>query len=87
MSGGGFTASKLKELLVLLKPLEIKSSPIEDMPKRYAEIHWVKPELICEVAFSEWTADGTMRHPIFTGIRFDKSPNEVVIEKPIVSVN
>jgi bifunctional non-homologous end joining protein LigD len=44
--------------------------------------HWVEPELVAEVAFGEWTADGRLRHPSFQGLRADKNPKDVVREKP-----
>jgi bifunctional non-homologous end joining protein LigD len=46
-------------------------------------VHWVRPELVVEVAFSEWTADAKLRHPRFMGIRRDKSPLEVVREHAV----
>jgi bifunctional non-homologous end joining protein LigD len=45
-------------------------------------IHWVAPRLVCEVAFSEWTGEGIMRHPSFQGLRLDKKPKDVVRETP-----
>jgi len=45
-------------------------------------VHWVKPRLVGEVGFSEWTDDGMLRHPRFQGLRRDKSPAEVVRETP-----
>jgi bifunctional non-homologous end joining protein LigD len=43
-------------------------------------VHFVAPELVAEVAFSEWTRDGRLRHPSFLGLRTDKDPGEVVRE-------
>lgn len=81
-SGGGFTKIKLKELYDLLKPIEIKDPPIgtENVPRRNP-VHWVEPKYVCECTYSEWTNDGTMRHPVFRGLRPDKKPKQVVIEK------
>jgi bifunctional non-homologous end joining protein LigD len=45
--------------------------------------HWVKPQLVCEVAFTEWTDEGQLRHPSFQGLRSDKKPAEVVREEPV----
>ena len=45
-----------------------------------AKPHWVRPELVVEVGFAEWTRDGKLRHPRFIGLRPDKSPDEVVRE-------
>lgn len=80
-SGGSFDENNLKDLYEKLKALEIKGSPFADPPKTNAQYHWVKPILICETAFSEWTNEGIMRQPIFLGLREDKSPLDVHIEK------
>ena len=55
------------------------SGPIHPMPKPI----WLKPKLICEVSFTEMTSDGVMRHPSFEGMRSDKNPETVVLEKEI----
>jgi len=48
------------------------------VPPRYARgAHWVEPRLVGEVAFTQWSADGSMRHPSWRGLRLDKSPGEV----------
>src|SRR5205085_121792 len=49
---------------------------------RMRDAHWVKPRLVAQVRFTEWTADGKLRHPAFQGLRADKSPEECVREKP-----
>ena len=51
-------------------------------PPSKTPITWVKPELVCEVAFTEWTGDGQMRHPVFLRLRDDKPAREVVRERP-----
>src|SRR5258708_23048494 len=48
-------------------------------------VHWVMPKLLCEVAFTEWTEDGRIRHPSFQGLREDKDAAEVKQEKPMKS--
>jgi bifunctional non-homologous end joining protein LigD len=45
-------------------------------------VHWVRPELVAEVVFSEWTSDGKLRHPRFEGLRTDKAAREVQRERP-----
>jgi bifunctional non-homologous end joining protein LigD len=45
-------------------------------------VHWVEPQLVAQVGFSEWTTDGELRHPRFQGLRRDKDPAEVVQEMP-----
>ena len=72
----------LADLAARLAPLERPTPPFADeVPRAHAkDAHWVRPELVGEVAFSEWTRDGRMRHPTWRGLRPDKSPDEVVRE-------
>ncbi|HET6639448.1 MAG TPA: DNA ligase D [Gemmatimonadota bacterium] len=82
--GTGFTDDDLRELRNRMRKLERKSAPVVD-PPRGAEgrgIHWLEPRLVAEVVFTEWTPDGTIRHPSFQGLRADKKPAEVVREVP-----
>ena len=79
-TGGGFTRQGLLEMHRRLKPLERKTSPFEETPKTNEKAHWVKPEVVVEVKFSEWTADCRLRQPIFLGVRDDKDPKEVGLE-------
>jgi bifunctional non-homologous end joining protein LigD len=79
-TGGGFTRQGLEEMYRRLKPLERKTSPFEETPKTNERAHWVKPEVVVEVKFSEWTADRRLRQPIFLGVRDDKDPKEVGLE-------
>jgi bifunctional non-homologous end joining protein LigD len=81
-SGGGFTAKNLKELRERLDPLIQKKCPFKIEPKTYTPVTWLKPELVCEVAFAGWTEDGIMRQPVFLRLREDKTAREVVREKP-----
>jgi bifunctional non-homologous end joining protein LigD len=81
-SGGGIADEQRKQLQVKLARLERKTSPFSTEPKPNAPVHWVKPELVCEMEFSEWTSEGSMRHPEFKGLRPDKKPTEVHREKP-----
>jgi len=86
--GTGFTNAMLVELGRALRPLEIATSPFDPEPARAwtgANRHWVQPKLVGEVAFSEWTNDGRLRHPSFQGLRGDKAPREIVRERPISS--
>ncbi len=80
--GTGFTREVLDDLLARLRALERETSPFaDDLPARDAkDAHWVAPELVGEVAFTEWTRDGRLRHPTWRGLRPDKSPAEVVRE-------
>ena len=79
-TGGGFTRKGLEEMYRRLKPLERKTSPFEETPKTNEMAHWVRPEVVVEVKFSEWTADRRLRQPIFLGVRDDKDPKEVGLE-------
>jgi bifunctional non-homologous end joining protein LigD len=79
-TGGGFTRQGLEEMYRRLKPLERKTSPFEETPKTNEKAHWVKPQVLVEVKFSEWTADRRLRQPIFLGVRDDKDPKEVGLE-------
>lgn len=76
-SGGGIADNARRDLLKKLENLERPSSPFSTTPKPNAPVHWVKPNLVCEMSFSEWTSDGKMRQPEFEGLRSDKSPKEV----------
>lgn len=81
-SGGGIPDDQRRHLREHLDKLERQTSPFETQPKPNAPVHWVKPELVCEMSFSEWTSEGMMRHPAFEGLRPDKRPTAVRKEKP-----
>src|SRR4029079_16606632 len=59
-------------------------APFSETPKTNEKAHWVDPEVVVEVKFSEWTADRRLRQPIFLGIRDDKNARDVEIEQPSV---
>ncbi|HTU99723.1 MAG TPA: non-homologous end-joining DNA ligase [Luteitalea sp.] len=82
--GTGFTTQVARELRERLEPLVRDASPFTPAP-RGAQVkgaHWVKPVLVGEVAFTEWTAAGKIRHPSFQGLRDDKKATQVVRERP-----
>ena len=84
--GTGFSDTSLKELYDNLEPLVISESPFKAMPVikgSKGKAVWVKPELVCDVKFSEWTDDGHMRHPVFNGLRNDKIAVKVINESKI----
>jgi bifunctional non-homologous end joining protein LigD len=83
-TGGGFTRQGLVEMYKKLKPLEIKTSPFEETPKTNERAHWVKPAIVVEVKFNEWTSDRRLRQPIFLGVRDDKPATKVGLEAPSV---
>lgn len=82
-SGGGIPDAQRKALRQKLEKLERKTSPFStEIPKSDTAVHWVKPELVCEMNFAEWTSGGQMRQPKFVGMREDKKPMNVKREKP-----
>jgi ATP-dependent DNA ligase len=61
---------------------ELKTSPFDQGEPPCREVHWVKPKLVAEIGFEEWTEDGRLRHPRYLGLQDDKDPKEVVREEP-----
>ncbi len=82
--GTGFTTQSLRELTTELKKRRVDSSPFKQLPKGIPRrgITWVRPELVGEIEFSEWTSDGRLRQPSFQGLREDKPPEKVTREMP-----
>jgi bifunctional non-homologous end joining protein LigD len=89
--GTGFNDETQKSMLKLFKPLVTKEAPFTELPDinkpsrfrpdpPHATVTWLKPQLVCEVEFSEMTTDGIMRHPSFQGMRIDKKAKDVVKE-------
>lgn len=80
--GTGFSSASRKELLDALAPLARKTTPFSERlsPSETALAHFVRPQLVGEVRFSEWTTDGHLRHPSWRGLRTDKNASEVVRE-------
>jgi bifunctional non-homologous end joining protein LigD len=78
--GTGFTDASLKALAARLSKLAVAKNPFTGDPPKNA--HWVKPTLVAEIDFSEWTRDGHLRHPSFKGLREDKPATKVVREEP-----
>lgn len=79
-TGGGFNHQTLAQTYKVMQPLKTKDCPFIDKPKTNEPVQWVKPKLVAQVKFSEWTADGRMRHPVFLGLRQDKKPEECIFE-------
>ncbi|TMH13570.1 MAG: DNA ligase D [Betaproteobacteria bacterium] len=77
--GTGFDSRTLKALKEKLTPLAADKTPLADAPAD-AKGHWVKPKLVAEVSFSEWTPDHRVRHAIFHGLRSDKPASAIGIE-------
>jgi bifunctional non-homologous end joining protein LigD len=80
-TGGGFSNASLTDMHRRLEPLEQPKSPFTTTPKTNERAHWVKPQVVVEVKFNEWTEGGHLRQPIFVGIRDDKKAKDVVREE------
>jgi DNA ligase D-like protein (predicted ligase) len=81
--GTGFNERELERLSTKLRRLERQTSPLADTKGIAMKgVHWVRPELVAEVGFAEWTPDGKLRHPRYLGLRNDKSADQVVRERP-----
>jgi bifunctional non-homologous end joining protein LigD len=81
-TGGGFSDTDLAEFRRRLAPLETNSSPFAKPPGVPGPITWVRPEVVVEVEYAEWTPDGLLRFPIFLRLRDDVTPQEVRLERP-----
>jgi bifunctional non-homologous end joining protein LigD len=80
--GTGFDQHTLKELAARLRELEQDESPFEPFKPIPADTRWVRPELVGQIGFAEWTRDGRLRHPRYLGLRDDKPARDVVRERP-----
>ena len=80
--GTGYSNAALRELGTCLARIEQEEPPfVRDQLPRSA-VHWVRPELVAQIGFTEVTGDGKLRHPRFLGLRRDKDPRDVVLERP-----
>jgi bifunctional non-homologous end joining protein LigD len=80
--GIGYTKATLRDLGGRLRTLETSESPFADARPIPRGAHWTRPELVAQIGFAEWTSDARLRQPRFLGLRDDKSPTEVVRERP-----
>ena len=80
--GTGFDQHTLRDLGERLRRLEQDSSPFEPFKPIPPGTHWVRPELVGQIGFAEWTRDGRLRHPRYLGLRDDKPARDVVRELP-----
>ena len=80
--GTGFDRATLRELGARLRKLERDDPPFVDVHPIPRGTHWVEPELVGQIAFTEWTRDGRLRHPRYLGLRSDKPAADVVRERP-----
>ena len=82
-TGTGFNDKALKEMHQLLQPLVTKKSPFKDVVKVNSPVTWVKPELVCNIKYTEKTAEGSRRHPVYLGLREDKAAKDVHAEERV----
>ncbi len=81
--GSGFNTRELASLRRTLSLLELRTAALTDTalaPR--GDVHWVKPQLVAEISFAEWTREGLLRHPVYHGLREDKAASEVRRERP-----
>lgn len=86
-TGTGFNHAELERVWRLLKAREMPKSPFSTPIKTNEPAHWARPELVAQIRFTEWTADDKLRHPVYLGLRDDKSPREVVRERAVSAVS
>jgi bifunctional non-homologous end joining protein LigD len=80
--GTGYTAAVLGDLGLRMRELEAPESPFVDALPVPRATHWIRPELVAQIGFAEWTTGGRLRQPRFLGLREDKRPTEVLRERP-----
>jgi bifunctional non-homologous end joining protein LigD len=80
--GTGFNGKLIDELMDRMRPLEVDKAPVEIPRADRKGAHFIEPRLVCEVAFTEFTNEGILRHPSFLALREDKPASEVVVETP-----
>ncbi len=80
--GTGFDAKKIDELRDRMDPLEVEKAALDIPRADRRKAHFLKPELVAEIAFTEFTSDGILRHPSFIALREDKPASDVVFERP-----
>jgi DNA ligase D-like protein (predicted ligase) len=82
--GTGFSETTLRDLAATLAAIEHDDPPFaadDDLPR--SGVHWVRPELVAQIGFTELTRDRKLRHPRFLGLRRDRDPREVILERPV----
>ncbi len=81
--GTGFHQQELDRVAALLTPLEVRESPFADRFRTAERPHWVRPDLVAQIRFTEWTSDGLLRQPVYLGMRTDKRARDVRREGPV----
>lgn len=79
--GTGFDTAELNDLHARMRALPQERSPFTQGHVHEEDVHWVEPQLVAQIGFTEWTRDGLLRHPRYTGLRIDKDPRDVVRER------
>jgi ATP-dependent DNA ligase len=91
-AGTGMSGAELRRLSEMLQPLRVSKMPLNAPPPRttrfgspliLSRVHWVRPELVCEVRFLTWTADGLLRQVVYEGLREDKPAKNVRRSRPV----
>lgn len=82
-SGGGFRQEAHRTLYAQMARLKTSEKPFDTAIAHERTVTWIKPKLVCEVRFTEWTQDGLMRHPVYLGLRDDKPAHKVTREIPL----
>ncbi|GAA3896827.1 DNA ligase D [Sphingomonas limnosediminicola] len=80
--GTGFSGKLIEEMMGRMKPLEVDKAPVEVPRADRKGAHFIEPKLVAEIAFTEFTNEGILRHPSFIGLREDKPAKDVVVETP-----
>jgi bifunctional non-homologous end joining protein LigD len=84
-TGTGFDQKELTRVAKLLKARETSTSPFSESIKTNEPPHWVRPDLVAQIRFTEWTADRRLRHPVYLGLRDDKAAGDVRREQAVAS--
>jgi DNA ligase D-like protein (predicted ligase) len=84
--GGGYDDEAMQFLRERLMELSSEESPLDPPPIMLRPVHWVRPELVVSIRYSEWSPDGTLRFPIFNGLRPEVHPSEAVRHRPRVVI-
>ena len=82
-AGTGYTADEIDKLMGLMTPLEVTTPTVEAPRAAVRGAHWIQPKLVAEIAFMEVTGDGVLRHSSYLGLRLDKKPEAIVLEKEV----
>jgi bifunctional non-homologous end joining protein LigD len=80
--GTGFNAKLIDELMDRMRPIEVDKAPVTVPRADRKGAHWLQPRLVAEIAFTEFTKEGILRHPSFIALREDKPASEIVVETP-----